>query len=119
MRVSKAPDHLLRLFAYNDIMRKVAANYFTPNSINKDIVNEAQQAYVVSPASSLIVLETQQDYQRFGITDNDNSLKNASTKSSGSVPEPREWLLILLTAFVVFYLLYKPGLKKLNFKGWF
>ena len=118
-RVSKAPDHLLRLFAYNDIMRKVAANYFTPNSINKDIVNEAQQAYVVSPASSLIVLETQQDYQRFGITDNDNSLKNASTKSSGSVPEPREWLLILLTAFVVFYLLYKPGLKKLNFKGWF
>ncbi|BAU52834.1 XrtN system VIT domain-containing protein [Mucilaginibacter gotjawali] len=113
--VSKAPDHLMRLFAYNDIMRKVAANYFTPKSINEDIINEAQQAYVVSPASSLIVLETQQDYQRFGITDNENSLKNASTKSSGSVPEPREWLLILLTACVVIYLLYKPRIK-LNVK---
>ena len=94
-------------------MHKVAANYFTPKSINADIINEAQQAYVVSPASSLIVLETQEDYKRFGINDNANSLKNASTKSSGSVPEPREWLLIMLAVCVVGYLRFKERLMRM------
>ncbi|HMT28342.1 MAG TPA: XrtN system VIT domain-containing protein, partial [Bacteroidia bacterium] len=108
---SDAPDHLLRLFAYNHIMQKVSKNYFTAGQISDDAVAEAQKAYVVTPVSSLIVLETQKDYERFDIQDSKNSLKNASTKSSGAVPEPHEWLLIMMTAFVVMYFVYKSNLN--------
>ncbi len=104
MKSNNAPDHLLRLFYYNDIMKKVSGNYFTPDFINDETIAEAQKAYVVSPVSSLIVLETQKDYKRFGIKDINISLKNASIKSSGAVPEPHEWMLIILSAFVVLYM---------------
>jgi hypothetical protein len=59
---------------------------------------------VVTPVTNLIVLETKSDYDRFGIKDNGASLKNASMKSSGAVPEPHEWLLILLIVGVIIYL---------------
>lgn len=105
-----APDHLLRLFAYNDIMKKVSPNYFNNDFIQPAILAEANQAYIVSPVSSLIVLETQKDYDRFGIEENKDSLKNASMTSSGAVPEPQEWMLIILASAVVIYLLTKQRL---------
>lgn len=108
---SNAPNHLLRLFAYNNIMKKVSANYFNHDYIQPDIIAEADKAYIVSPVSSLIVLETQKDYERFGIENSKNSLQNASMKSSGAVPEPHEWMLIILGLCVIAYTLFS---KKLN-----
>lgn len=99
-----APDHLARLFAYNDILRKVGTNYFKNDFIDQELVDEAATAYVVSPVSSLIVLETQEDYKRFDINDTAESLKNASKQSSGAVPEPHEWALIILLALLILYL---------------
>jgi XrtN system VIT domain protein len=99
-----APDHLARLFAYNNIMRQVGANYFKDDFINQKLIDEAATAYVVSPVSSLIVLETKEDYERFGIKDKENSLHNASKNSSGAVPEPHEWaLIIVFLGFIAFY----------------
>lgn len=98
-----APDHLARLFEYNDIMRKVGSNYFKADFINEELVDQAASAYVVSPVSSLIVLESKEDYKRFGIKDKDNSLKNASKDNSGAVPEPHEWALIILFLLLVVY----------------
>lgn len=105
---SGAPDHLLRLFAYNTLMKKMGRNYFNKNKeyINS-LVTIANEAYVVSPVSSLIVLETIKDYDRFDIPENKNSLKNASIKSSGAVPEPREWVLIILFAGIITFVLIK------------
>jgi XrtN system VIT domain protein len=103
-----APDHLLRLFAYNSIMKKVSANYFQGDFIQPDVLAEAEKANIVTPVSSLIVLETQKDYERFNIEQSKNSLKNASMKSSGAVPEPHEWLMIIMTAAIVIYLIRKP-----------
>ncbi|MCD0489103.1 XrtN system VIT domain-containing protein [Pedobacter sp. MC2016-14] len=99
-----APDHLMRLYAYNDIMKKAGKNYFNQNYLQPEIIEEAKTAYVVSPVSSLIVLETQKDYERFNIEDSKNSLKNAAVKSSGAVPEPHEWMLIIMAVFVLAYL---------------
>lgn len=107
-----APDHLLRLFNYNMIMQKTGKHYFDPEKDNAASVELASQAYCVSPVSSLIVLETKQDYERFGIDENKNSLKNASMKSSGAVPEPHEWCLIILSAFVASWLYYKRRIQK-------
>ncbi len=102
--IAVAPDHLARLFAYNDIMRKVGPNYFDDNFITSDLVDQASKAYVVSPVSSLIVLETQEDYERFGIEESVNSLQNAVRESTGAVPEPHEWALIILFALFLIFL---------------
>jgi XrtN system VIT domain protein len=111
---SNAPDHLARLFAYNDIMRKVGASYFKNDYVNEELVDEATTAYVVSPVSSLIVLETKEDYERFGIKDKDNSLHNASKQSTGAVPEPHEWALIVLFAALVVYSMARKYQVKLQ-----
>lgn len=105
--LGNAPDHLLRLFAYNDILRNIGQDYFKADYVNEELIQKAEQANVVSPVSSLIVLESQEDYERFDITKSQNSLGNATAKSSGAVPEPHEWLLIALIAIVGGYLLIK------------
>ncbi len=106
-----APDHLARLFAYNNIMRNIGSDYFNDDYIDEALVEEAATAYVVSPVSSLIVLETQEDYKRFGIHDIDNSLLNASKNSSGAVPEPHEWMLIILFLTFIAYTIYRSKLR--------
>jgi XrtN system VIT domain protein len=109
---SVAPDHLLRLFAYNKIMQDCGRNYFTSNDyVENSLIDIANEAYIVSPVSSLIVLESIKDYERFGIDENKNSLKNASTESAGAVPEPHEWALIILLSITLFFLYYKRKTK--------
>ncbi len=108
---SEAPDHLMRLFAYNNLLREVGKNYFNKKELAKILIDEAKEANVVTPISSLIVLETQKDYDRFDIKQSKNSLKNASIGNSGAVPEPHEWLLIILVLGLLSYLqLKKMGL---------
>jgi len=109
---SAAPDHLMRLFAYNHIMQKAGAGLLIDKPVEDDLVQEAVKAYVVSPVSSLVVLETQKDYDRFGIEDSKNSLKNASLQSKGAVPEPHEWALIIIAVLVILTIKFKPTLKK-------
>ena len=105
--INNAPDHLLRLFAYNDIMKKMGSNYFHLNDIADELIAEAKEAYVVTPISSLITLETQEDYDRFDIKKSENSLQNASIKGAGSVPEPHEWFLILLCLMTLLFLKFR------------
>jgi XrtN system VIT domain protein len=106
---SKAPDHLLRLFAYNDILKRMGPTYFEKDYVQDDLLQIADQAFIVSPVSSLIVLETKKDYERFNIDESKNSLQNASMKSSGAAPEPHEWILILIVGGVILYFGYKSS----------
>lgn len=113
---SKAPDHLMRLFSYNQILKKIGKGYFKSGYENQDLINIASTAHIVSPISSMIVLETKKDYERFGIEENEDGLGNASDKkglknatksSSGAVPEPHEWSFILLISFGLLFLQFK------------
>ena len=101
---SVGPDHVMRLFAYNQVMYKLGNGILLKRDINDEIVSIAREAYVVTPVTSLIVLETQRDYERFDIKDQGASLKNASIGSSGAAPEPHEWALIILGASLLLYL---------------
>ncbi|MBJ6119032.1 XrtN system VIT domain-containing protein [Pontibacter sp. BT310] len=103
-----APDHLLRLFAYNHVLQQIGARYFSKDFIEDALIAEATQANIVSPVSSLIVLETQADYERFDIQKSKDSLGNASMNGSGAVPEPEEWALIFLAALIIGYFTLKP-----------
>lgn len=91
---SPTRDGMFRLFAYNRIMQALGSR----REEQDDLVELAEQANVVTPVSSLVTLETQADYERFGIkpTEGLNALGNASLGNSGSVPEPHEWALIVL-----------------------
>ncbi len=110
-----APDHLMRLFAYNHIMLQYAGSWNTASPLTDSMVAEAQQAYVVSPVSSLVVLESQKDYDRFDIKDAENSLKNASKSSKGAVPEPHEWALIAIAGMIAIYLYIRRKPRPIRF----
>ena len=89
------------------LMKKIGRNYFNQQHITEQLIGQAQEAYVVTPISSMVVLETQKDYERFGIEEAKGSLKNASISNSGSVPEPHEWLLIILCVLTLLFFKFK------------
>jgi len=103
------PDHLLRLFNYGLLMEELRGFYFKRDQVSEDQIALARSAYIVSPFSSLVSLENIGDYQRFEITEPkpDKSLLNAGSLGGGSVPEPHEWVLIVLAALSMSFLLYK------------
>lgn len=102
MPLEQAPSHLLRLYNYHALMQK-AGNLFLEKDaeIPQKIYALCNEAFIVTPVSSLIVLETQKDYDRFEIKDNENSLRNANLNDSGAVPEPGEWALIIILGLVI------------------
>ncbi len=92
-----APDHLMRLFVYNYLMKENARLYLTdPDFIDESEIKDVIEAHILTPASSFIVLETQADYERFDIEESKEGLKNASKNSDGAIPEPHEWALLIL-----------------------
>lgn len=110
---SNVTDHLMRIFNFRQIMLTGPEALFN----NEDFINPenmalAKEAYVVSPVSSMIVLETQEDYERFGIEKSDNSLENAIISSKGAAPEPHEWCMIILLILFSGYYISK------NHKSW-
>ena len=102
------PDHLVQFFTYNALMQQVGRRYFdTSYRDDAGLQKQALQAHILSPVSTLIVLETQADYDRFGIKRDPNDLDNATLKSDGAVPEPHEWAMLLLLAGVAGWLFWK------------
>ncbi len=104
---SEAPDHLLRLYNYNFILEKSRL----PGQDDQSLIDLANEAFVVSPISSAIVLETVKDYERFGIDTNEKSLKNAKLKGAGAVPEPHEWALIILCGIFIIWAYYRQWIR--------
>jgi XrtN system VIT domain protein len=105
-----APDHVFRLFAYNKVLATVGRNFYrkaedveTHYFDLNDALRLAEKAHIVTPISSLIVLETQADYDRFNIRKSKNALGNATLTNAGAAPEPHEWLLIILAASVILW----------------
>lgn len=92
-----------RTFAYNKTMEELGPNYFNADFVSESLIADVKKAHVVSPFSSLIVLESQADYKRFDIHRNAGDLENVKLNHSGAVPEPHEWALIILTFISLIY----------------
>ncbi|SFM68521.1 XrtN system VIT domain protein [Chitinophaga sp. YR627] len=107
-----APDHLQRLFAYNHIMHEMGPHLLTGGETADTLIAAAKEAHIVTPLSSLIVLETQADYDRFNIKDSNGSLKNAAIQNKGAVPEPHEWVLIIMAVLLLIGLKYRTVFSK-------
>jgi XrtN system VIT domain protein len=105
-----APDHLLRLFAYRRILqqgkgRLPGTSTHNDPDVSDASVSMAQEAGIVSPVSSYVVLESQADYQRFNLHDAKNGLTNASLEGKGSAPEPGEWAILI--SILVFFACFR------------
>jgi XrtN system VIT domain protein len=107
VKSSAAPDHLARLFIYNQLLQRIGRRYFTKNYPTDSLIQQAQQAHIVSPLSSLVVLETARDYERFDIKKDKLGLDNATLKEEGAVPEPHEWAILAMGFCVLGWLLWK------------
>ncbi len=115
--LNNAPDHLLRLFAYNHIMQQGGLRLLADSSLEESRLGDlAAYAHIVTPISSMIVLEKMEDYGRFGIDVNKQGLQNASAQNSGSVPEPHEWALMMVCLLLLAYYKYQHKLNVLWLK---
>jgi XrtN system VIT domain protein len=96
--VGAAPDHLARLYHYQDLLRTIGTRYFERAAHEEAWLDQARDAYVISPVASLVVLETEADYDRFGIeaTPEDSLGPVTLPKEAGAAPEPHEWALLAL-----------------------
>lgn len=101
---NKGSNHIYRMYAFGKVLQEQVTMQNDSLQENK-FVDLAKDANIVSPISSLIVLETDDDYKENGIEKNVNTLGNASINNDGAVPEPHEWLFIIigLTAALFYY----------------
>jgi XrtN system VIT domain protein len=113
-------DLLARLFAYKKITQEyypIFAKTTSDSTLTDQLVTEGQIANVVSPITSLIVLETQKDYERFDIKNKTKTLDNSSifkNKEAGAAPEPHEWALIIICGLML-VLFYKDSILRKMF----
>lgn len=105
---SGGSDHVLRLFAYNAVMRASGKGLKTDLPESDAIVEQARRSNVVTPLTSLVVLETSKDYERFNIREVEDGLGNAALQGKGAVPEPHEWALMAIAAvFIGYYMIQR------------
>jgi len=104
-------NHIYRMYAFGKVLQEQVTIQNESLKENQ-FVDLAKEANIVTPISSLIVLETDEDYKKNGIEKNVNTLGNASINNDGAVPEPHEWLLIIIGLTTVFF--YYRKQKMLN-----
>ena len=98
---SNGSNHIYRMYAFGKVLQEQVA--IQDDSLQENqFIHLAKDANIVTPISSLIVLETDEDYKNNGIEKNVNTLGNASINNDGAVPEPHEWLLIVIGLITVF-----------------
>jgi len=107
---SNASNHIYRMYAFGKVLEEQVKIKGDTTATNQ-YVELAKDANIVTPISSLIVLETNEDYKRTGIEKNVNTLGNASINNDGSVPEPHEWLLIII-GISSLYIYYRKSKKQ-------
>ena len=105
---SNGSNHIYRMYAFGKVLEEQVKIQEDSLAVNQ-YVALAKEANIVTPISSLIVLETDADYEKNGIEKNVNTLGNASINNDGAVPEPHEWLMIIagLSLLFLYYKKYK------------
>ena len=107
---SNGPNHIYRMYAFGKVLDE-QVKIQNDSLVQNQYVDLAKDANIVTPISSLIVLETDADYKNNGIEKNVDTLGNASINNDGAVPEPHEWLLIILGSTILFFY-YKKHKKQ-------
>lgn len=99
---STGPNHIYRMYAFGKVLDE-QIKIQSDTLANNQYVALAKEANIVTPISSLIVLETDADYKNNGIEKNVDTLGNAAINNDGAVPEPHEWLMIVVGITTLFF----------------
>ncbi len=99
-------DLLIRLALHRRIMKALGRRFFYRDLENGDLLQLARQGMMVSPVSTLIVLETENDYRRFGIESEPSSMGESKLEAPGGSPEPHEIALALFALFSLLSFFY-------------
>ncbi|TWW08945.1 hypothetical protein E3A20_19260 [Planctomyces bekefii] len=105
-----ATEFVDRLVAYKQSMRHAILDEVRGDGTPDSLTEEMRKGHLVTPFSSLIVLETEGDYSRFGINDKDSEKNNTRPadpslrESLGLVPEPHEYLLLAICLAAIAYM---------------
>lgn len=99
---SSGSNHIYRMYAFGKVIEEQVKIQGDTLAANK-YITLAKDANIVTPISSLIVLETDEDYKTNGIEKNVDTLANASINNDGAVPEPHEWALIFIACTTLFF----------------
>lgn len=108
--VNNGSNHIYRMYAFGKVLEE-QVKIQEDSLANNRYITLAKDANIVTPISSLIVLETDEDYEKNGIEKNVNTLGNASINNDGAVPEPHEWAMIII-AFILISIYYKKSKKQ-------
>ena len=97
-------DLVVRLFFQRRIMQSLGRRFFNRDLENGDLVTLARRGMIVSPVSTLIVLESEKDYRRFGIG-GASLLGQSKLEAPGAAPEPHEiaLLIVALLALLIYF----------------
>lgn len=102
-----APDaketsqHLVRLWANDEV------NRLAENNLENEAVDLAVKNQLVTSVSGAVVLETQQQYDQFG-------LKPVEANTVPTIPEPEEYLLFAVVLLILFWFFRKFRYQKLQ-----
>lgn len=107
---SNGSNHIYRMYAFGKVSQEQVKIQEDSLAVNQ-YVSLAKDANIVTPISSLIVLETDADYEKNEIEKNVDTLGNASINNDGAVPEPHEWLMIIVALSLLFFY-YKKSKKQ-------
>lgn len=94
-------QHLIRLWANDEIKRLLTANE------NEKATDLAIKNQLVTPVSGAVVLETQQQYDQFG-------LRPVESNTVPTVPEPEEYLLFGVVLAILIWLAWRARKQKLQ-----
>lgn len=97
---SNGSNHLYRMYCFGKVLNNQIEIQNDSLQVNK-YVDLAKDANIVTPISSLIVLEADADYKNNSIEKNTNTLGNASINNDGAVPEPHEWAMIIIALSMI------------------
>ncbi|MDX1959385.1 MAG: XrtN system VIT domain-containing protein [Leptospiraceae bacterium] len=105
--VKKGNDFIARLAANRILLNQYGKSSIKDDTFYNDLQKIAEDAYLVSPISSLVVLETENDYERFGIKKNNSALGESNLNTPGLVPEPEEWFFALVAILALILYFYR------------
>lgn len=112
LSLNNGSTHLYRMYAFGKVLEEQVKIQSDSTAVNQ-YVDLAKDANIVTPITSLIVLETDEDYKNNGIEKNEGTLGNATindtTETNGDTnasPIPNQWIIALL-GFVLAFFYYR------------
>ncbi|WP_309642203.1 XrtN system VIT domain-containing protein [Flavobacterium sp.] len=110
--VSNGSNHIYRMYAFGKVLEE-QVKIQQDSTASNPYVTLAKDANIVTPISSLIVLETDEDYKKNGIEKNVNTLGNANINEGSAAPIGHRWILIVVALILAFFYFNKIKLKEM------